>query len=78
MANSRMSMANSRLSMATSKLGSTRPSSRLSDAYSTITMTQVDEDMKRKLRPDCDVSMVTLLQPNDSMYRYDYKYSCFS
>ncbi len=72
MANSRMSVANSRLSMATSKMGSTRPSSRLSDAYSTITMTQIDEDMKQKLRQECDVSMVTLLQPNDSMYKLTY------
>ncbi len=75
-ATSRLSMANSvmttpsrgvsRLSMATNATLSPRRQSGHSNAYSTLTLFTVDEEMKRKVRQESDVSMVTLLQPMQS------------
>lgn len=36
------------------------------DNYSNVSMLQVDDEMKRKLRQETDVSMVTLTQPTES------------
>ena len=79
-ATSRMSVGNStmtpsrapsRLSTATNTLP--RNQSRQSNAYSTLTVFSVDDDMKKKMRQESDVSMVTLLQPMESMYILNYR-----
>ena len=52
------------------------------DNYSRVSLFQVDEDMKRKLRNEIDVSMVTLLQPTESRFicliMYSYHISLYS